>query len=83
MTDRIPLDEMTSDALYERLDKLGRRGDHWKAKAIVLEAARDHAEATLARVRKALDDAAWGGPDRSDVIDEIRAALAEPKEPTT
>lgn len=33
------------------------------------------AETAAARVGAALDDAEWGGPDRHDVIAEIRAAL--------
>jgi hypothetical protein len=33
------------------------------------------AEAAIARVRKALTESEWGGPERHDVITEIRAAL--------
>jgi hypothetical protein len=43
-------------------------------------AAAARAAAAFARVSAALDGADWGGPDRHDVIVEIRAALAEPKE---
>ncbi|MEV6081814.1 hypothetical protein AB0L80_43125 [Streptomyces sp. NPDC052069] len=39
------------------------------------------AEAALARVRAALNDADWGGPDRHDVITEIRTALDQPQQP--
>lgn len=38
------------------------------------------AEATLERVRKALDDESYGAPEREDVITAIRAALDDPKE---
>lgn len=39
----------------------------------------EKAEAAVTRVGAALDAAEWGGPDRHDVIVEIRAALVEPK----
>lgn len=43
----------------------------------------EKAASAITRVRAALDAAEWGGPDREDVITEIRAALTEPKEPRT
>lgn len=48
-----------------------------------LRSRAERAEAALTRIRAALNDAEWGGPDRADVISEIRTALDEPKEPRT
>lgn len=47
--------------------------------ALATQAGRD--QAALERVRKALDDAEWGSPDRFDVILEIRDALELPRIP--
>ncbi|MFI8865319.1 hypothetical protein ACIGNW_00150 [Streptomyces sp. NPDC053707] len=47
-------------------------------RAVTAEARVTELEAEVARVRQALIDADWGGPDRDDVITEIRAALDAP-----
>ncbi len=57
----------------ELIDQLNKRGQ-----VISLLA---EAEATIGRVRAALDDADWGGPERGEVIAEIRATLDQPGEP--
>jgi hypothetical protein len=44
----------------------------------IRDAELEQLRATVARVRQALVDADWGGPDRDDVITEIRAALDQP-----
>lgn len=84
MTQRIPLAQLTKsqlDALYDERDRLGYEVQQWKSTygehALRDMLARLHdAEAAVARVRKLLAD------DPSGIFsdDEIRAALAEPKE---
>lgn len=66
-----------ADRQLEELVDAGRKFKAWGEEQ---QAHAFRAEATVARVGAALDDAEWGGPDRHDVIAEIRAALAEPKE---
>lgn len=76
---------------YDELNRIDIRADAVTALADAVLAVRDRdmeataaaateAQAAVQRVRTALDDAEWGGPDRADVITEIRAALDQPQE---
>lgn len=44
-----------------------------------LDTRAEQAEAAIERVRRALHDGDYGGPERGDVIAEIRAALDQPE----
>ncbi|MFH8619181.1 hypothetical protein ACH4E8_29525 [Streptomyces sp. NPDC017979] len=84
-------DTITDDALdhlYQRAEKAERAANISDAvttqtkqllarRTETLRARAEAAEAAIKRVHAALADADWGGPERADVISELRAALDE------
>lgn len=95
LTERIPYREGETEEEYQYRQIARWRSEAWQARGKLHTAedevdrlkistqaetrAANQAEAAVARVRAALDAADWGGPDRGDVIAEIRAALDQPE----
>ncbi|WP_328902312.1 hypothetical protein OHR86_22490 [Streptomyces sp. NBC_00441] len=88
MTDRIPLDDLTRDALdqlYIRLDAARRTVDRFDAQAQQHKQRADQAEATLDRVRALADRWDRDLPDhvRFLAVAALRFALDPDQQPTT
>ncbi|MFJ6559929.1 hypothetical protein ACIQMV_08610 [Streptomyces sp. NPDC091412] len=84
MTDRIPLDNLTSDqldTLYADLDRYEEVVGELNETNIELAQRAGRAEAAVARVRKATTRSFMAGPNAVDVVrvTDIHTALTEPK----